>query len=336
MAKVPDRVDTTAAQVLDWYEKQSEPHRAHLGASLIGHHCDRYLWLVFRWADTPKFSGRLRRLFNTGKREEERVYDELRAIGIELHTEDEGQQIQCRDQTGHFGGSVDGVGRGFIEGKNTWAVLEIKTFNDKAFMDVRNNGVKAQKPQHYAQMQTYMGLMNLERALYFAVNKNTDEIYTEWVHFDEKEFLNITIRSSMIVLSSRPKPRISEDPANWQCKMCNMHALCHLAKMPEFSCRTCVNATPVEEGRWVCELKKKHISVSEQQRGCEAHMFIPDLVPEAEAIDASDTHIEYKDKHSGKTFKNGAFYVTSKNFEADRAKALGQSAKVPFNDDIPF
>jgi hypothetical protein len=63
------------------------------------------------------------------KERRQRVYEELRAIGVELHTEQNGQQIDCRDDSGHFGGSVDGIGRGFAEGPKTWAVLEIKTAN---------------------------------------------------------------------------------------------------------------------------------------------------------------------------------------------------------------
>jgi len=333
MATMPDK---TAKKITAWYEAKTETHREHLGASLIGHHCDRYLWLTFRWADTPQFSGRLRRLFDTGKREEPRVYKELRAIGVELHTEDDGKQIECRDLMGHFGGSVDGIGKGFVEGPNTWAVLEVKTSNDKAFSDLRNQGVKRCKPQHFAQMQTYMGLMKLGYAMYLCVNKNTDDLYSEWVAYDENEFVGITIKSSMIVTSSRPKPRISDDPANWLCKMCDMHALCHQEKMAEFNCRTCVNATPVEDGKWMCEMQKKHLSADEQRTGCDSHMFIPDLVPAAEAIDANEAHIEYLDKRSGKTFKNGSGAVLSRDFEAGRAKVLGVSAKVPFDDEIPF
>ena len=99
--------------------------------------------------------------------------------------------------------------------------------------------------------------------------------------------------------------------------------------------QTC--ALPIlEGGKWICEMQKKHLGPEEQRRGCDAHMFISDLVPAAKPIDASDTHIEYKDKRSGKTFKNGGFAVTSRNFEADRAKALGISNKVPFSDEIPF
>jgi len=97
MPPLPASMHTTARKIYDWYESQKEDHREHLGASLIGHHCDRYLWLTFRWSASPQFEGRVLRLFGTGKREETRVYDELRAIGVDIHTEADGKQIVCRD-----------------------------------------------------------------------------------------------------------------------------------------------------------------------------------------------------------------------------------------------
>jgi hypothetical protein len=143
MTTIPEPIHTTANQIYKWYESKSEGHREHLGASLIGHECDRFLWLTFRWAASPNFEGRVLRLFGTGKREEQRVYEELRAIGVELHTEQNGQQINCRDDSGHFGGSVDGIGRGFAEGPKTWAVLEIKTANFSASKKLKDSGVEA-------------------------------------------------------------------------------------------------------------------------------------------------------------------------------------------------
>ena len=95
MPPLPASMHTTARKIYDWYERQKEDHREHLGASLIGHHCDRYLWLTFRWSVSPQFEGRVLRLFGTGKREETRVYDELRAIGVDIHTEADGKQIVC-------------------------------------------------------------------------------------------------------------------------------------------------------------------------------------------------------------------------------------------------
>ena len=66
----------------------NDGHRWHLGASLIGHECERYLWYVFRWCFSPKFNGRMQRLFNRGHREEERYIEWLKGIGFQVWTDD--------------------------------------------------------------------------------------------------------------------------------------------------------------------------------------------------------------------------------------------------------
>ena len=84
-----------------------------MGASLIGHNCDRYIWLTWRWALKPEFKGRILRLFDTGKREESRLIEELRGIGATVWDvdPDSGDQWRVSACNGHFGGSLDG-GRG--------------------------------------------------------------------------------------------------------------------------------------------------------------------------------------------------------------------------------
>lgn len=66
----------------------NDGHRWHLGASLIGHECERYLWYIFRWCFSPNFSGRMQRLFNRGHREEERYIEWLKGIGFQVWTDD--------------------------------------------------------------------------------------------------------------------------------------------------------------------------------------------------------------------------------------------------------
>lgn len=58
--------------------------RRHLGASLIGHDCKRYLWYVFRWCFHKKHDGRQQRLFNRGHREEARFVEWLEGIGFKV------------------------------------------------------------------------------------------------------------------------------------------------------------------------------------------------------------------------------------------------------------
>ena len=336
MPPLPASMHTTARKIYDWYESQKEDHREHLGASLIGHHCDRYLWLTFRWSVSPQFEGRVLRLFGTGKREESRVYDELRAIGVEIHTEENGKQIICRDPSGHFGGSLDGIGLGFPEAPKTWAVLEVKTCNASSFAKLaKSKSVKAEKPQHYAQMQTYMGLMGLDRALYFAVNKDSDDLYTEWVHADKEAYLDALARAKRIVNATTPPNRISEDPANWQCKMCDMYKLCHQKDQAEVNCRTCVHSTPVEGGKWRCNEHEKDLSVEAQRAGCDSHIFIPALV-QGTAIDAGDHFVEYFVEGTGETFKNGPAHTKSKAMGKKRKKPEANFERFIDDEIIPF
>ena len=340
MVAVPEPVRTTAKEIYAWYEQQKEEHREHLGASQIGHQCDRYLWYVFRWVNLPTFNGRLLRLFGTGKREEPRVYEELRGIGVELHTEDSGKQIECRDASGHFGGSIDGIGRGFPEAPKTWAILEVKTHGSKSYHEVASKGVETAKPQHYAQMQTYMGLMNVERALYFAVNKDTDEIYVEWVHYNEADAKALQTRATYIIARSTPPERLSNDPANWVCKMCDFYKTCHHGGWPEANCRTCSNSTPVESGQWTCGLHGFFMSADDQRKGCGDHVFIPPLVP-AKPVDGGVNYVEYEAR-DGTTFKNGPGHTLSASLSNStkatklKRKAIGDNNGVPFDDPIPF
>ena len=81
-------VSLTVQAIVDHYKKKgdSEPLRKYLGASIIGHECDRYLWYLFRQCVIREFKGRLYRLFDTGHRSESRFSDDLRAIGRRLAT----------------------------------------------------------------------------------------------------------------------------------------------------------------------------------------------------------------------------------------------------------
>ena len=331
----------TAQKIYDWYESKREEHREHLGASLIGHECDRFLWLTFRWAASPKFGGRVLRLFGTGKREEQRVYEELRAIGVELHVDQDGKQIECRDSRGHFGGSVDGIGRGFPEGPETWAVLEIKTANFSASKKLKDAGVEKAKPQHYAQMMIYMGMLKLDRALYLNVNKNTDDIYTEWVPFHEGTFNDLMRRAGRIIGATEPGPKVADSASKMPCKFCDFAPFCHDTQTAEFNCRTCCHSTPRDGGKWQCHEHDKELSVEDQRKGCDSHLFIPALV-HGTPVDGGVNFVEYFVESTGETFKNGPAHTTSREVtkRGRKKKAvvdLGPEISLDdLNDDIPF
>lgn len=80
--RVLEDIDTYCAK------KYDGGFRTHLGASLIGHECSRYLWYTFRWVKHVKHSGQQQRLFNRGHREEARFIEWLEGIGFKVFFED--------------------------------------------------------------------------------------------------------------------------------------------------------------------------------------------------------------------------------------------------------
>ena len=270
--KIPEPTNTIAKAIYDSY-KQGEP-REHLGCSLLGHHCDRWLWLSFRWAVIEKFNGRILRLFERGQNEEATVVANLKAIGCEV----EGQQYRV-DFGNHISGSLDGVVMSGIPESKKPHVLEIKTHSKKSFDDLVKNGVEKSKPMHYAQMQLYMMGTNLDRALYFAVCKDNDEIYTERVRYVKETASMILERGHRIVSSDRMPEPCSADPSWYQCKFCPAHSFCHEDHLTkEVNCRTCANVT-IKPDSIYCEKYQAAIPGNAQKAGCEGHVLHPDLVP---------------------------------------------------------
>ena len=295
--KIPEPIHehTTATAIVKMYDKKPQDNRAHLGASEIGKECRRAIWYSFRWATKKKFEGRMLRLFDTGFREEVRFIEELKAIGAEVHTHDEdGKQISFAALGGHFAGSCDGVARGLPEAPKTWAILEFKTHSSKSFAALAKSGVQIAKPEHYAQMNMYMGWAELERALYLAANKDTDELHSEWIYFNPELFDALMKKAQQIIEASVPLEKISNDPAWYQCKFCDHQGVCHQTVVPQKNCRTCAFSTPLDDGTWKCSYYKRPLPLSEQRVGCRSHLYIPNLISFAEAVDTGPDFVVYE------------------------------------------
>lgn len=285
--------------------------RPHLGASQIGCPCDRALWYAFRWSAEDRTDGRLLRLFARGQREEDSLAELLRKAGLDVVQVDSstGEQYRFSAIGGHFGGSMDGAAHGLPE-STKWHVVEFKTHSLKSFNDLAKKGVEASKPQHYAQMQCYMGWTGMERALYVAGCKDDDRLHLERIRYDDAAFKRLMDRAARIIEAANPPDRISLDPEWYQCKWCGYHAICHTSEAaPNVHCRTCLHVTPELDGnaRWHCTRHRKDLTVAEQRAGCQAHRYIPSLLWWAEATDASDEDnwIRYRIRETECEFVNG-------------------------------
>ena len=75
MAQLPIQHTPTIELLYKGYaDRAKDFRRPHLGASVIGKECPRALWMDFRWASDPRFESRILRLFESGYKEEDRIY----------------------------------------------------------------------------------------------------------------------------------------------------------------------------------------------------------------------------------------------------------------------
>jgi hypothetical protein len=280
---------TVAAIYAHYVAKRKDAHRPYLGGSQIGNECARALWYQFRWMDAATFEGRHLRLFETGDREEGRLVENLRAVGVTVwdRDPDTGKQIRFTACDGHFALSLDGVGEGFKESSQPHT-LEFKTANDKSFKALEKDGLEKANPIYWAQCQIGMHLSGLQRCAFIAVNKNDDSIYMERVKYDAAVGIQLVAKAESIIFADKPPAKLNNDPSFYLCRFCDYKHVCHEGKPPLVNCRTCAHATPERggDGAWSCA---KGLPM---QTPCKAHLFNPYAMP-WEVRDASPDWVEY-------------------------------------------
>lgn len=249
--------------------------RPYLGISAIAANCQRSLWYGFRLCSESTIISRLNRLFQRGHREEDIIRADLRSIGIICHSD----QKEVITGNGHIRGHIDDLLDNVPDAPKTTHLGEYKTHNDKSFKDLKNKGVKLSKPVHYGQMQCYMHLLGLKRALYIAVNKNDDSRYYERIRIDNKKAESLLDRAFSVISTEELPPKIG-NPAWFECKMCNHILVCHYGTSPLCNCRTCKYADIHDEGKWMCSGHKIFLSFGQQKIGCDKHKFLPSLEKE--------------------------------------------------------
>ena len=273
-----DHIDSKIADAGGIPRNASREPRRHLGASVIGKECVRQTFYGWRWATDVKFGGRMMRLFQRGHDEENRFIEVLAVAGITVNNIDPatGKQYRFIGYKGHFGGSGDGIATG-VQGLQEYGVTpedrliaEFKTHGEKSFKKlVEEGGVRKAKPEHYVQMQVYMQSMSLIGGLYCAINKNTDEMWIEFVPFSPIVAADAQLVAKTIVDLRQIPPRIHyASVSNFKCRYCDFRPQCLMGAPLQKNCRTCKFSVAVEEGRWACEKWNMLIPEKEEIKGC--------------------------------------------------------------------
>jgi hypothetical protein len=317
MPQLPEPINHTVAAIYAAIEA-----RAYMGDSRgvpmsdAVNPCDRATWYRLRWAaPTERVDGQKESKFETGRRWETRLLDDLEAAGVVVERIDPatGKQFTAELANGWLRGKLDGRGLNIPEAPKTVHVIEAKSHSEKSFKElVKHNpltggeGLKKSKLEHYAQCQSYMHCQGVTRCLYIAVNKNTDERYAERVEYDATFVITMEARITRLASTDVAPPRLFDDPKSkgaFACAWCTAFAQCHEQAFARVNCRTCLHAS-LEDGANVrCTKSGELREYKQQQSGCSDHRYLPSIVP-GEQIDVQGDLIVYRLK-DGSLWRDG-------------------------------
>ena len=223
-------------------ERAATPSRDYLGASRLGHPCERAL--QFEFAGAPKdegqdFSGRSLRIFAIGHELEDLAIRWLRAAGLDLVSQKrDGGQFGFSVAGGRIRGHVDGIvaGAPAALGLRTPALWECKTMNAKNWRACVKDGVTKSKPVYAAQIAVYQAYMeatvpgiSTAPALFTAINKDTAELHHEQVAFDADLAQRMSDRGVRILQATDAGEllsRVATTPDFFECRFCPWSARC--------------------------------------------------------------------------------------------------------------
>jgi hypothetical protein len=213
---------------------RQQPRRDYLGGSRVGEACARRLaYEVVGVPEDPErgFDGRTLRIFAVGHAFEDLTINWLRAAGFDLRTRDRrGRQFGFSTAGGRLRGHIDGVILAGPDVGIAWpALFEHKALNDRGWNAVRERGVMAAKPVYWAQVQLYMGYLEVERTLLTALNKNTQALHHELVPFDAAAAQRLSDRAVEILRAVEARelpPRVASTPEHYACRFCPFHDRC--------------------------------------------------------------------------------------------------------------
>lgn len=226
-------------------EREATPRRTYLGASRLGHACERAL--QFEFVGAPKdegadFGGQTLRIFEIGHQLEDLAIRWLRAAGIDLYTRKgnrpDGEQFGFSVAGGRIRGHVDGIiaAAPAALGLRTPALWECKTMNAKNWRACVKDGVTVSKPVYAAQIAIYQAYMepsvpgiSSAPALFTAINKDTAELHHELVPFDAALAQRMSDRAVRILQATDAGdllPRIAASRDFFECRFCSHAERC--------------------------------------------------------------------------------------------------------------
>lgn len=200
---------------------QKIQNRNYIGASSIGHPCNRNIWYGFKGNNKKPLTSKQIKTFSIGHALESVIKNKIVESGIKLIDPTEEQIFSKENKL--FKGSYDAI----IIINDKKSILEIKTANNSSFQNFVKKGLRSWNEQYYAQIQSYMGMSEIHSSYLIAINKDTSELYDEYVGFDEIFYDFLCVKSNIISSSIDVPEKINKNPMFYICNMCQYKEECH-------------------------------------------------------------------------------------------------------------
>lgn len=228
-----------------------EKPRTYMGGSQAGKPCLRalrYDWEgqlmrnanptasdPFEYAKYANVTGKMCRRTELGNAHELITATWLRMADFVLVTEDDdGKQLGYLDawdeesQAHQLAGNIDGrIDDGPID--LPYPLLwEHKIMRSDLWRKCRKVGVQASYPEYYAQLQIYMGYMDLRNALFTGLNTDSSELLFEMVplNIEYAQWATDRLLDVVHAKSHTEFERIGRTESYWQCSMCKHKTRC--------------------------------------------------------------------------------------------------------------
>ncbi len=224
--------------IIDEATSSDGQKREYLGASVIGHICERhvqYHFMAARGQVARKLPPpRILRIFDRGNLYEERARQWLKQSGFLFGRTKKGKDFT--DFNGQFKGHVDGVITGWKHPDilcpiQLPALWEHKCLGAKSWKKLETDKLQNYSSTYYIQVQIYMHYLGLERCHFMATNADTMDIYHEIIPYASGEALSALNKVQRVLMATDAAemvPRHTQDKAHYICRWCDFSGGCWL------------------------------------------------------------------------------------------------------------
>lgn len=205
-------------------KNNSQPRRTYLGASAIGHDCERQMLFELAGALRERsFKPETLRKFDLGHTLEEMARGWFIDAGFKLSQKDRNGRLFVYEQLdGRFKGHVDGV---LLDGPEVPglaypALWEHKGVGNQTYSKVKREGLAKASPGYYAQVQIYMGYLGLEQTVFTVTAAEDGEQQHLLIPFDldkAQYYSDRAVRVVKALTAGELLPKAYRDPSHWIC-----------------------------------------------------------------------------------------------------------------------